>query len=182
MLQKKSVHMKMVHSLRPSDAYMRHWINHHSFRYWLVAWPAPSQYLNQCRNIVNWTLRNKLQWNLNRNSNIFIQENAFASIVCETVAILSRPQCVKLYIEYAYVCGVLWFAYIIVHWELFKFVCPGFLGNHGENGQNRLVQSHDYNKEYVERIHISWYGSSSDSKSTKKDMFEYEMIQWELII
>ena len=52
-------------------------------------------YLNQCWIIVNWTLRNKLQWNLNRNSNIFIQENAFESVVCETAAILSRPQCVK---------------------------------------------------------------------------------------
>ena len=39
--------------------------------------------------------RNKLQWNLNLNSNIFIQENAFESVVCETAAILSRPQCVK---------------------------------------------------------------------------------------
>ena len=36
----------------------------------------PSHYVNQCRNNVNWTLRNKLQWNLNRNSYIFIQENA----------------------------------------------------------------------------------------------------------
>ena len=38
---------------------------------------------------------NKLQWNLNRNSNIFIQENVFESVVCETAAILSRPQCVN---------------------------------------------------------------------------------------
>ena len=45
--------------------------------------------------IVNWTLRNKLLWNLNRYSNIFIQENAFESVVCETAAILSRPQCVN---------------------------------------------------------------------------------------
>ena len=36
---------------------------------------------------------NKLQWNLNRNSNICIQGNAFESVVCETAAILSRPQC-----------------------------------------------------------------------------------------
>ena len=42
------------------------------------------------------TPRNKLQWNLNRNFNIFIQENAFESVVCETGAILSRPQCVKV--------------------------------------------------------------------------------------
>ena len=27
-----------------------------------------SHYLNQCRNNVNWTLRNKLQWNFNRKS------------------------------------------------------------------------------------------------------------------
>ena len=42
-----------------------------------------------------WTLRNKLQWNLNRNSNIFIWENAFERVVCETASILSRPQCVN---------------------------------------------------------------------------------------
>ena len=37
-------------------------------------WSAPSHYLNQCLNIVDWTLRNKLQWNFYRNSNIFIHE------------------------------------------------------------------------------------------------------------
>ena len=40
-----------------------------------TAWRAPSHYLNQCWNIVNWALRNKLQWNLDRNQQIFIQEN-----------------------------------------------------------------------------------------------------------
>ena len=57
---------------------------------------APNHYLNQCWIIVNWTLRNKLQWNLNRNSNIFIQENAFESVVCETASNLSRSQCVNV--------------------------------------------------------------------------------------
>ena len=57
---------------------------------------APSHYQNQCWNIVKRTLRNKLQWNFNRNSNIFIQEIAFESVVCEKAAILSRPQWVKL--------------------------------------------------------------------------------------
>ena len=38
---------------------------------------------------------NKFQWNFNRNSNIFIQENVFESVVCEMAAMLSRPQCVK---------------------------------------------------------------------------------------
>ena len=58
-----------------------------------VAWTAQSHYLNQCWNIVNWTLGNKFQWNFNRNSNIFIQENAFQNVVCDMTSILSRPQC-----------------------------------------------------------------------------------------
>ena len=56
---------------------------------------VPSHYLNQCWNIVNWNLRNKLQWNIQRNSYIFIQENAFENVVCEMAVILSRPQCVN---------------------------------------------------------------------------------------
>ena len=40
-------------------------------------------------------LRNKVQWNLNRNSNIFIEENTFENFVCEMLPISSRPQCVK---------------------------------------------------------------------------------------
>ena len=54
-----------------------------------------SHYLNQCGNIVNWTLRNKLQWNFDRNSYIFIQENAFDNVVWKMAAILSWTQCVK---------------------------------------------------------------------------------------
>ena len=54
-----------------------------------------SPYLIQCWNIVNWTLGNKLQWNFNRNSNIFIEENTFENVVYEILFILSRPQCVK---------------------------------------------------------------------------------------
>ena len=37
----------------------------------------------------------KLQWNLNRKLNIFIQEKAFENVVCEIAAIFSRHQCVK---------------------------------------------------------------------------------------
>ena len=68
---------------------------HHWFRWWLVAWTAPSHYLNQCWNIVNRTLGTKCQWNLNRQSYIFIQENAFENIVGKIAGILPRPQCVK---------------------------------------------------------------------------------------
>ena len=51
---------------------------------------APSHYLNQCWNIVNWTLKNKLQWNFNQISKLFIQENASENTVGEMAAILSR--------------------------------------------------------------------------------------------
>ena len=68
-----------INSMRPSDAYM-HLIGS-------IVWTAPSHYLNHCWNIVNWTLGNKLQWNFNRNSNIFIQENAFENVVCKMASI-----------------------------------------------------------------------------------------------
>ena len=68
---------RFFNALRPSDAYMRHYINHHWFRQWLVAWPAPSHYLNQCWNIGDRNLRSKLQWNLKRNPYLFFQNNSF---------------------------------------------------------------------------------------------------------
>ena len=37
------------------------------------------------------------QWNFNRNSNIFIQENAFENVVWKMAAILSRSQFVNVY-------------------------------------------------------------------------------------
>ena len=51
-----------------------------------------SHYLNHCRNIVVLTLRNKLQWNINGNSCIFIQENTFEYVAHEMAPILSQPQ------------------------------------------------------------------------------------------
>ena len=104
----------------------------------LITWSASSSYLNQCWNIVKWTLRNKLKWNLNQNSNIFIEENAFESVVCEMSAILSRPQCVKfvylwvVLLQYAWLshnatqqaqqsrefpqlCMVEWYIYIYIY-------------------------------------------------------------------
>ena len=85
--------------------------NHHSFRQWLVALSAPSHYLNQCWTIVNWTLRNKLQQHFNRNSNIFIQENAFESIVCNMAFTLPGPQYVKTNILIWYLPLISWRSY-----------------------------------------------------------------------
>ena len=86
-----------INSLRPSDAYMLQKTSHHRFRQWLVACPSPSHYLIKCWNIVNWTLWNKLQWNLNRNIYILVKENAFENVVWRMATILSLPQCVETY-------------------------------------------------------------------------------------
>ena len=61
-------------------------LGHHWFWKWLGAWSEPNNYLNQCWHIVNWTPTNKLQWNCNRNSYVFIQENAFKNVICEMAA------------------------------------------------------------------------------------------------
>ena len=73
-----------------------------------MAWSTPSHYLNQCWDIINWNLRNKLQCNFNQNCNIFIQENVFENVVCKMASILSRPQCVNS----------LWASDAILCWEV----------------------------------------------------------------
>ena len=64
-------------------------LGQYSLRWWLVAWMAPSHYLNQWWNIVNWTWSNKLQWNVNQNKKLFFCKNASENIVCKMAAILS---------------------------------------------------------------------------------------------
>ena len=62
---------------------------------------------------------NKLQWTFNRNSNIFIQENALENVVCEMASILSRPQCVKdnVYVTWYLRCEVavitIWYYWVL---------------------------------------------------------------------
>ena len=63
-------HLPLVLHICVSDS------GQHCFRQWLVVYSMSSYYLNQYWVFVNWTLRNKLQWNLNRNTKIFIHENA----------------------------------------------------------------------------------------------------------
>ena len=76
----------------PSDAYMGQSTRPSLVQIMACCLVGTSHYLNQCCNIVNSNLRNKRQWNLKRNSYIFIQENAFENVVREMVAILSRLQ------------------------------------------------------------------------------------------
>ena len=79
---------------RPNDIYMRHLINHHSFRQWLVAWSAPSHHLDQ------WVLLFEPLGT--KFSEILIEIHTFSFkkmhlkiAVCNMADILSRPQCVK---------------------------------------------------------------------------------------
>ena len=87
--------LALTHWGRMTHTNMRQLTNHDCLRWWLVVWWATSHYLNQCFNVVNWTLWNKFQWNLYRNLYVFIQENAFENFVWKLVDILSRPQCVN---------------------------------------------------------------------------------------
>ena len=53
--------------------------------------------LNQHLVIVNWTLSNKLPWNLNQNTKLFIlNENTFENVICEKANILFRGIWIKL--------------------------------------------------------------------------------------
>ena len=61
----------------------------HCLRKLLIACSAPSHYLNQCWVLVNWKLRNKLQWNFNQ-IYFFAHKIASESIIYEMAAILSR--------------------------------------------------------------------------------------------
>ena len=65
---------------------------------------ALSYFLNQFWLIVNWTLRNILQWNFSWYSDICVQQNLLENVVCEMAIILDWFQCVNPQEE----CG-LWF-------------------------------------------------------------------------
>ena len=66
-------------------------INYHWLRWRLVPKPLSEPMVTYCQ-----FLGNKPRWHFNQNTTIFIQDNKFANVVCELVAILSRSQCVKL--------------------------------------------------------------------------------------
>ena len=40
--------------------------------------------------MVDWTLSNKLQWNLKRNPKLFIHENAFQNVIFENVSFFGQ--------------------------------------------------------------------------------------------
>ena len=102
----------------------------HWFRLWLVAYSAPSHYLNQCCIIVNWNLRDKFQWKFNQYSKFFIRENAFENVVCEMAAILSRERWLKVVtvaVSVGFGCVIGWSKYRLetphLPWIMDKLVC-----------------------------------------------------------
>ena len=64
----KLTHLPLVPHICDSES------GHYRFRWWLVAYSAPSHYLNQCCFIINRVFRNKLQWNFNQNTRFLIHE------------------------------------------------------------------------------------------------------------
>ena len=75
------IHLPLVPRLCVSESGKR-W-----FRLRLVAYLAPYHYLNQCWVIVNWTLKNKVQWDSNQITKLFIHENASEDVICEMAAV-----------------------------------------------------------------------------------------------
>ena len=52
-----------VQSSRLSDVIWRHWIWSGLVQQWFVTCYVPSNYINQCWIVINWSLRNKLYFN-----------------------------------------------------------------------------------------------------------------------
>ena len=85
-----------INSSPPSDAYMRQWIGSALVQIMACCLFGTKLLFKPMQgSIVNWNIRNKLQWNLNQNTKNFIHENASENTIYEIVAILSRGRLVK---------------------------------------------------------------------------------------
>ena len=85
----------------------------------------------QCWDIANWPLRNKPRWNFNRNSYIFIHENAFEKVVCEMADILSPPHCFKYARGFIYVlCFGIFIGNLLPHQQWGGWGCEVSCGGH----------------------------------------------------
>ena len=51
----------------------------------------------ECWVIANWTLRNKLQWNFNQDTKLFINENAYENIICKMPSLPLVSQVLDIY-------------------------------------------------------------------------------------
>ena len=76
-----------INSSPPSATCMRQWTESALVQVMACPLLKISHYLKQCWLHINGTLRNKLQWNLDHNTILFIHENGFENIVCTLAAI-----------------------------------------------------------------------------------------------
>ena len=81
-----------INSSPPSAAYMRQRIGSALVQI-MACHLFCAKPLSKPRAIVNWTIRNKLQWNFDHNRKLFI--HASENVICEMAVILSWPQCVN---------------------------------------------------------------------------------------
>ena len=98
--------------------------------------------------IVNWILRNKVQWYFIQNTKLFIDENAFENIVCEIAAILSRGRWVNfLYYQHCHLPYIaLWYRiYSTSYYHTWHYAIQWFVGSvakcsggHFKNGYELL--------------------------------------------
>ena len=112
--------VSILDSCKRNPKYPPIWMKRHSIasgcglspvRCQAITYSVPSHYLNQCWFIVNSNLGNKLHWNSNHDTKLFIHENAFEIVVCKMAAILAilpRGRWVKnekSLVWWAQVCG-----------------------------------------------------------------------------
>ena len=93
----------------PSAAYMRQWTESALVQIMACRLLGAKPLFKPSWFLVNWTLRNKLQWIFNRNTKLFIQENASENIACEMAAILSRGRWVNEFKP--------WFKFCLSHYS-----------------------------------------------------------------
>ena len=77
--------------LRMDDAQVPQWTWSSLVQIMVCCLPVPSHNLNQWWLIVDWTLKNKLQWDLNQSTTHFIQENELENAICLQNAICVCP-------------------------------------------------------------------------------------------
>ena len=78
---------------------------------------------------VNWNVMNKRQWNSNRNSNIYIQENAFGCIVWKMAAIFSALYMLTYIVQdyFGPMAVSRLFQGQLTHWSRVTHICVGNL-------------------------------------------------------
>ena len=83
---------------------------HNSFRKWLVAWSAPSHYLNLWWNIVNWNLRSKHTFPF-REIHLKMQSAKYRRL-CLDLQYIPR----NMHTVFALLCF-----FVIIHWLIFPY-------------------------------------------------------------